>query len=130
MKDAAQALAKVVAKDVLGAAETGSTKVFVVVSIAIFQRRNPRPTHAWRPSHAALGRHVKDKHVKDVTQDLAFGCLGGACPPRHTTTTAATVFAKPALSWGRNWAAQWHFPLREDYSGNRRATHQPLTCWM
>ena len=62
--------------------------------------------------HAALGRHVKDEHVKgvaqdvaegvaedvpqDVPQDLAFGGSGGARPPRHVTTTAAAVFAQLA----------------------------------
>ena len=34
--------------------------------------------------------------------------LGGACQPRHATTTAAAVFVQLALRWGRNWAAQWH----------------------
>jgi len=58
-----------VAGDVLGAAEDGSAKVLIVARV-IFQRRNPRPTHACRP-HAAIGRHVKDEHVKDAAQDVA-----------------------------------------------------------
>ena len=33
----------------VGAAKYGGVKVFIVVSIAIFQRRNPRPTQAKRP---------------------------------------------------------------------------------
>ena len=45
---------------------------------------------------------------QDVAQDLAFGCPGGARPPRHATTAAAAVFAKLELRSGRNWAAQWH----------------------
>ena len=52
VKDAAQDVAEEetqdVAEDVLGAAEDGSVKV-LVVSIAIFQQRNPRQTHACRP---------------------------------------------------------------------------------
>ena len=47
MKDAAQDVAEEetqdVAEDVLGAAEDGSVKV-LVLSIAIFQQRNPRHT--------------------------------------------------------------------------------------
>jgi len=45
LKDVAQG----VAEGVLGAAKYGSVKVFIVVFIAIFQRRNPRPTQAKRP---------------------------------------------------------------------------------
>ena len=68
--------------------------------------------HTQAAAHAALGRHVKDGHVKDVAQDvaedvakavpqgvaqdLAFGGPGGARPPRHATTTAAAVFAQLA----------------------------------
>ena len=55
MKDAAQGVAEDVTQDVaeevLGAAEDGSVKVFVVAR-AIFQRWNPRPTQACRP-HAS-----------------------------------------------------------------------------
>ena len=43
-KDVTQDLAE----DVLGAAEDGSVKVLIVAR-AIFQRRNPHPTHACRP---------------------------------------------------------------------------------
>ena len=50
MKDAAQD----VAEDVLGAAEDGSVKVFILL-IVIFKRRNPRPTHACRPPRLPLG---------------------------------------------------------------------------
>ena len=101
VKDVAQVVAQDVAKDVaegvLGAAEDGSAKVFA--ARVIFHRRNPRPTQACRP-YAALGRHVKDEHVKDaaqdvaqggaeditqdVAQDFALGASGpGARPPRH-----------------------------------------------
>ena len=55
MKDAAQDVAKNVtqdvAEDVLGAAEDGSMKV-LILHIAIFQRRNPRPTHTHATPHA------------------------------------------------------------------------------
>ena len=47
MKDAAKDAAEDVAGDVLGAAEDGSVEV--LMSIAIFQWWNPRPTHACRP---------------------------------------------------------------------------------
>ena len=47
-QDGAQDVAKDVAKDVLGAAEDGGMKVFIVAR-AIFQRRKLRPTHACRP---------------------------------------------------------------------------------
>jgi len=45
VKDAAQD----VAKDVMGAAEDRSAKMLIVVSV-IFQRRNPRLSHAYRPT--------------------------------------------------------------------------------
>jgi len=52
VNDAAQDVAKDVAQDIAGdvldAAEDGSVKVFIV-ELVIFQRRNPRPTHACRP---------------------------------------------------------------------------------
>ena len=43
-----------VAEGVLGAAEEGSVKVSIVARV-IFQRRNPRPTHASRPPRLPLG---------------------------------------------------------------------------
>jgi len=46
-------------------------KAFIIAR-AIFQRRNPRPTHACRP-HAALGRNMKDGHEKGAAQDVAEG---------------------------------------------------------
>ena len=45
---------------------------------------------------------------QDVAQDLAFGARAArallATPP--PTIAAAAVFARLALRWGRNWAAQ------------------------
>ena len=58
-------LAQDVVKGALDAAKDGSVKVFVVLSIVVVQRWNPRPTHASPPT-PALGRHVKDGHVKDA----------------------------------------------------------------
>ena len=60
--------------------------MLILVSIIVFQRRNPRPPHACRPPTPALGRHVKNGHVKDATQavaqdaaqDVAEGVLGAA----------------------------------------------------
>jgi len=52
VKDSVQDLAEDVTQDVtedaMGAAEDGSVKVLIAAR-AIFQRRNPRPTHAFRP---------------------------------------------------------------------------------
>ena len=48
VKDAAQNAAQDVAGHVPGAAEDGGIKV-LILPIAIFQRRNPRPTHVFRP---------------------------------------------------------------------------------
>ena len=50
VKDAAQD----VAEDVLGATEDRGLKEFIVARV-IFQRRNPRPTHACHPSRLLLG---------------------------------------------------------------------------
>ena len=50
VKDAAQDMAE----DVLGAAKSGSVEV-LILPIAIFQRRNPRPAHACRPPRSPLG---------------------------------------------------------------------------
>ena len=54
VKDATQDVAKGatqdVAKGVLGAAEDGGVKVLNATR-AIFQQRNPRPTHVCRPPH-------------------------------------------------------------------------------
>ena len=47
MKDVAQDVAHDVAENVMGAAKDGGVKVFIVAR-AIFERRNPRPTHAFR----------------------------------------------------------------------------------
>ena len=67
-KDVAKVVAKGVAKDVaegvLGAAEDGGMKVFIVAR-AIFQRRDPRPTQACRP-HSAFWQLVNSRHVKDA----------------------------------------------------------------
>ena len=64
VKDVAQDAAEDAAKDVWGAEKDGSLAVFFVACV-IFQRRET-PKHARAAPHAALGRHVKDGHVKDV----------------------------------------------------------------
>ena len=46
--DVAQDRTQDVAEGVLGAAEDRSAKVLIAACV-IFQRRNPRPTHACRP---------------------------------------------------------------------------------
>jgi len=77
-------VAQDVAEGVSGAAEDGSTKVLIVAR-AILCSGGTHAQHTHSDPHAALGRHVKDRHVKgaaqsaaedvrqDVAQDLAFG---------------------------------------------------------
>ena len=48
-------LAQDVVEEVLGAAKDGSAKLFIAVSIVVFQRRNPRPTHACHPLRLPFG---------------------------------------------------------------------------
>ena len=64
VKDVAQDAAEGVAEGVWGAEKDGSLAVFLVARV-IFQRRET-PKHTRAAPHAALGRHVKDEHVKDV----------------------------------------------------------------
>jgi len=94
-QDVAEDVAQDVAKGVLGAAEDGNVMLFTVTR-AIFQRRNPCPTHACRlprcPWATREGRARKERGT---------GRGGWRC-------TAAAVFAQLALRWGRNLAAQWH----------------------
>jgi len=70
-------VAKDVAEDELDAVKDGGVKVFIVVSIVIFQRRNPRPTHACLPPTLALGRHVKDA-AQDASQDVLGAAEDGS----------------------------------------------------
>ena len=105
----------------------------------------PRRTGAWRCSswhasyssggtqtqptctvpYAALGRHLKEGHLKDVAQDvawdvpesapqdvtqgLAFGALAAraplATPPLPPPPLLRSWHVMPR--WGRHWAAQW-----------------------
>jgi len=96
-----------VAGDVLGAAEDGCMTHYLQAA------RNPRPAHACFP-RASLGRHLKDRHVKDAAQDVVEGEVedvpqdmghdaglglwgpGGAHPPRHATNAAAAASAQLA----------------------------------
>jgi len=82
-------MAEDVVEDVWGAEKDGSLTVLFVAR-GIFQRRET-PKHTRAAPHAALGRHVKDEHVKDVAQgaemgaqlgsSVAFGsCSGKALP--------------------------------------------------
>ena len=52
-QDVAEDVTQDVAQDMFGAAEDGGAKMFIM-SIAIFQRRNPRPTHACHPPRLNL----------------------------------------------------------------------------
>ena len=60
----AQDAAEDVAEDVWGAEKDGGLAMFFVAR-AIFQRPET-PKHTRAAPHAALGRHLKDEHVKDV----------------------------------------------------------------
>jgi len=62
-QDVAQDAAQDVAEDVLGAAEDGSMKVFILL-IVIFQGRNPRPTHASPHACPYLGVLQPRRHSK------------------------------------------------------------------
>ena len=64
VKDVAQDMAEDLAEDVWGAEKDGGLTVFFVARV-IFQRRET-PKHTRAAPHAALGRHVKDEHVKDA----------------------------------------------------------------
>ena len=140
MKDAAQDVVQDVTQDTAqdlaeglsGAAENCSVKV-LILSIVIFQRRNPRPTHAFRPPHClwvtregraregcgagSCGGRLGGR--KGCGAGLGVWGPGGACPPRHATEAAAVaVFAQLALRWEQNWEAQWYFlKLRASASG-------------
>ena len=49
--------------------EDGSVKVFIVARA--ISGGGTHAQHAHAAPHAALGRHVKDKHAKDSAQDVA-----------------------------------------------------------
>ena len=101
--DAAQGVAEDVtqdvAEDVLGAAEDGSVEVLIAAR-AIFQRRNPRPTHARRPPRclwaAREGEACEERGAghgergggRATGRGAGLGLRGpgGARPPRHATT--------------------------------------------
>jgi len=107
-----------VTEGVLGAAEDGSVKVFIAARV-IFQRRNPCPTHAYRPPHCPWATHkgrAREGGGAGCCGGLATGrgaglCLrgpGGARPPHHATTAAVFVQFALVLRYEPNWAAQWH----------------------
>ena len=64
VKDVAQDVAGDVAEGVWGAEKDGSLTVLFVAR-AIFKRRET-PKHTRAAPHAALGRNVKDEHVKNA----------------------------------------------------------------
>ena len=108
MKD----LAQDVAEDVLGAAEDGSAKVFIVAR-AIFHRP-PRFPWSTLEGRARQGRGAGRCGRRCGRRALGHGAgidlrgPGGARPHRDATTAAAAVFVQLALRWGCNWEAQWH----------------------
>jgi len=111
-QDVTQDVTQDVAEDVLGAAEDGSVKVFIMER-AIFHRpsRFPWATHEGR---ARQGRGVGRCRGRCGGRATGLGAginlrgPGGAHPPRLATTAAAVVFVQPKLRQRRNWAAQWH----------------------
>jgi len=68
VNDVAQNVAQDVTQDVLGAAEDGSMKAFVGCPSS---SGGTHAQHTRAAPRAALGRHVKDEHVKDAAQDVA-----------------------------------------------------------
>ena len=58
-------VAQDVAEDVLGAAENGGVEVFIF-PIAIFQRRNPSPTHEFRPPRLPFGCTLRTDAAQEV----------------------------------------------------------------
>ena len=73
-------------------------------------------------ARSALGRHVKDRHVKDAAQGVVGGVVGGV--PQDVAQEmafGARVLAQLALRWERNWAAQWHLAraVRKRFRGCR-----------
>ena len=93
MKDVAQG----VADDALSAAEDGGIKVFIVARATFPNTRVPPPT-------LALGRRVKDGHMKDAAQDVAEDALGAAengsvrafsCDARHLSAAEPTPNIRP-----------------------------------
>jgi len=78
-QDAVQDVVRDVARGVSDAAKEGSAKA-LILPIVIFQRRNPRPTHACRPPRLPLGDTSKDV-APDLAQDVVRGvaqCVLGA----------------------------------------------------
>ena len=76
---AVQDVVRDVARGVSDAAKEGSAKA-LILPIVIFQRRNPRPTHACRPPRLPLGDTSKDV-APDLAQDVVRGvaqCVLGA----------------------------------------------------
>jgi len=105
-------LAQDVAEDVLGAAEDGSVKVFIVART--ISHRPPSCPWATREGRAREGRGAGrfggrcGGRATGRGAGLGLRGPGGARPPRHATTAAAAVLVQLALRCGPNWAAQWH----------------------
>ena len=109
-------LSRQVKDEYVKAAHDGSVKVFVVACI-VFQRWNPRQSHAYRrprcPWATREGRAHEGRGAGHCggrgggrATGLDFRGPGGARPPRHATTAAAAALVQLALRLG-NWAAQW-----------------------
>jgi len=95
VNDNAQHVAVDAAEGVLGAAEDGSVDLLIWAR-TIFQRRNPRPTHACAPQ-AALGRHVKGGHVNDVAQTWPSSGARAARALLATPPRPPPLFAQLAI---------------------------------
>ena len=93
-----------VAEGALGAAEDGGVK-FLIADRVIFQRRNPRPTHACRPPRcpwATLDERAREgrgagrcRHATGPGAGHGLRGPGAARSLRHATTAA--VFVQLAL---------------------------------
>jgi len=89
-----------------------TTSTRLVVARAIFQGRNPRPTHARRPPRRPWatreGRANKVVHAKDAAQDVAEGVLRRA---HHRTWQRTVPLPLPSAnlrSPGRARPGIWH----------------------
>jgi len=72
-------------------------------------------------------------HFQRQRPTLKAGVWGGTrvlgVSPKVSAGAACVYWACLKLS-GKKTSCYFSVIVEEDYSGNRTATHQPLTCWM
>jgi len=101
-QDVAKDVTQGVVEEVLGAAEDGSTKVLIVARV-IFQRRNPRPTHACRPPRCPWAtREGRAREGRGAGRE-AGRCRGCSLPAARSSAVMAfwrSVRSAPQLVRG------------------------------